>query len=199
VTERNTSKPRFEAVVIGASAGGVEALSELLPRLPIALSASVVVVLHLPRARPSMLAEVFAQRCALAVREAHDKDSLCPGTIYFAPPDYHVLFDRGPQLALSTEALVQYSRPSIDVAFESAAALFRERLLAIVLTGANEDGAQGLRVVHECGGTTIVQSPETAKSSLMPASALKCVPADFVLPLEDIATLLVSFHREGRL
>jgi len=199
VTERAASKPRFDAVTIGASAGGVEALSELLPRLPADLRASIVVVLHLPRERPSMLAEVFARRCALAVREAHDKDALRPGTVYFAPPDYHVLFDRGPQIALSTEALVQYSRPSIDVAFESAAELFRERLLAMVLTGANEDGAKGLRTVQECGGTTIVQSPQTAKSSLMPASALRSVRADHVLPLEDIATLMLAFHREGRL
>jgi len=199
VTERNPSSPRYDAITIGASAGGIEALSELLPRLPADLRASVVVVLHLRRERPSLLAEVFAPRCALPVREVHDKDELRPGTIYFAPPDYHVLFDRGPQLALSTEGLVQYSRPSIDVTFESAAQLLRERLLAIVLTGANEDGAQGLRAVHECGGTTIVQSPETARSSLMPTSALKSSPVDFVLPLEAIGALLLSFHREERL
>ncbi|HEY0232091.1 MAG TPA: chemotaxis protein CheB [Dokdonella sp.] len=199
MADRDTSSPRYDAIVIGASAGGVEALAELLPRLPVDLRASVVVVLHLRRERPSLLSEVFAPRCALPVREVQDKDRLRPGTIYFAPPDYHVLFDRGPQLALSTEALVQYSRPSIDVTFESAAQLLRERLLAIVLTGANEDGAQGMRAVHECGGTTIVQSPQTASASLMPASALKHSPADFVLPIEAIATLLLSFHREERL
>jgi len=199
MVDKDVSSPRYDAITIGASAGGIEALFELLPRLPLDMRASVVVVLHLQRERPSLLTEIFAARCALPVREINDKDELRPGTIYFAPPDYHVLFDSGPQLALSTEGLVQYSRPSIDVTFESAAQLLRERLLAIVLTGANEDGAQGLRAVHECGGTTIVQSPETARSSLMPASALKYSPVDFVLPLEAIGSLLLSFHREERL
>jgi len=183
---------RTQAVVIGASAGGVQALSELLPALPARARAAVFVVLHLPRDRPSMLVEVFAHRCALAVCEAQDKEPVAPGTVYFAPPDYHLLIDRGPQLALSADELVHHSRPSIDVLFESAAEIYRERLLGVILTGASEDGAAGLAAVHGAGGTTVIQEPQTAQSSLMVQSALQRRPPDMVLPLAQIARLFAS-------
>ncbi|MGH8143406.1 MAG: chemotaxis protein CheB, partial [Steroidobacteraceae bacterium] len=117
---------RVDAIVIGASAGGVEALSVLLPQLPAHLQASVYIVLHLPREPVSMLATIFAPRCPLSVREAQDKEAPQPGTVYFAPPDYHLLLEHGPYLALSVEAPVHFSRPSIDVLFESAAEVYRE-------------------------------------------------------------------------
>jgi two-component system, chemotaxis family, protein-glutamate methylesterase/glutaminase len=183
---------RTEAVVIGASAGGVQALSELLPAFPPGARAAVFVVLHLPRDRPSMLVEVFANKCALAVCEAQDKEPVAPGTVYFAPPNYHLLIDRGPQLALSADELVHHSRPSIDVLFESAAEIYRERLLGVILTGASEDGAAGLAAVHEAGGTTVIQEPQTAQSSIMVRSALQRRPPDMVLPLARIARLFAS-------
>jgi two-component system, chemotaxis family, protein-glutamate methylesterase/glutaminase len=123
------------------------------------------------------------------VREAQDKEPVEPGTVYFAPPDYHLLVDEGPQLALSADELVHYSRPSIDVLFESAADLYGDRLLGIILTGANDDGASGLAAVHRAGGVTVVQQPETARASLMVESALKQSPVDLVLSLEQLARL----------
>jgi two-component system chemotaxis response regulator CheB len=178
------------AVAIGASAGGVQALSEVLPGLPAGSMLSVFVVVHLPRDRPSLLVDVFAPKCALQVREAQDKEPVAPGTVYFAPANYHLLLDQGAQLALSADDLVHHSRPSIDVLFESAAEVYRERLLGIILTGANEDGAVGLAAVHDAGGVTVVQEPQTAQSSVMILSALELRAPDLVLPLGRIAELL---------
>jgi two-component system, chemotaxis family, protein-glutamate methylesterase/glutaminase len=183
-------RERVDAIVIGASAGGVEALSVLLPALPADLRAPLFIVVHLPRERPSLLAEIFARKCALKVREAEDKMRVEPGTVYFAPPDYHLLLDEGPQLALSIDELVHFSRPSIDVLFESAADIYAARLMGIILTGANDDGTAGLAAIHRAGGVTIVQEPESAQVPLMALSALKRTPADFVLPLAEIAVLL---------
>ena len=180
----------IRAVAIGASAGGVEALGELLPALPPESRAAVFVVLHLPRDRPSLLADLFSQKCKVDVREAEDKEPVRPGTIYFAPPNYHLLVDEGPQLALSADELVHHSRPSIDVLFDSAAQVYGEHLLGIILSGANEDGAEGLAAVHDAGGLTVVQEPQTAQSSVMILSALERQPADLVLDLAGIAELL---------
>ena len=181
---------RVDGVVIGTSAGGVEALSKLLPALPAGLHAAVFVVIHLPRERPSLLVDVFQPRCAVTVREAQDKEPVSPGTVYFAPPDYHLLIDDGPQLALSSDELVHFSRPSIDVLFESAADVYGDRLLGIILTGASEDGAAGLEAVHRAGGWTVAQQPESALVPLMVESAIKRSPVDFVLPIDQIARLL---------
>jgi two-component system chemotaxis response regulator CheB len=183
---------RIEAVVIGASAGGVEALNELLPALPASLQASLFIVLHLPRERPSLLVEIYEKRCALPVREAEDKEPVEPGTVYFAPPDYHMLIEQSRQIALSADEPVHYSRPSIDVLFESAADVYGDRLLGLILTGGNEDGAAGLHAVHRAGGVTVVQKPDNAKVPLMVLSALQRSPADFVLPLNQIAALLAA-------
>jgi two-component system, chemotaxis family, protein-glutamate methylesterase/glutaminase len=185
---------RIDAVAIGASAGGVEALSVLLPAVPAALRAAILIVLHLPRERSSVLAEIFSSKCARPVREAVDKEPVEPGTVYFAPPDYHLLVDKagraGAHLALSADDLVNFSRPSIDVLFESAADVYGQRLLGIILTGANHDGAAGLAAVHEAAGITVVQHPGTAQSSMMPMAAIKQSPVDYVLTLEQIAELL---------
>jgi two-component system chemotaxis response regulator CheB len=181
---------RIDAVVIGGSAGGVEALSVLLPALPADMTAALLVVIHLPRDRPSLLPEIFARKCAARVREAQDKEPVEPGAVYFAPSNYHLLVDCGPQLALSVDELVHYSRPSIDVLFESAADVYKKRLLGIILTGANEDGAQGLVAVHAAGGITVVQDPATAHSPQMIRSALKLHAPDHVLSLNEIAAML---------
>jgi two-component system chemotaxis response regulator CheB len=187
-----TAFDRIEALVIGASAGGVDALLTLLPALPARCKVPVMIVLHLPRHQPSALIEIFAPRCALPVREADDKEPIVPGTVYFAPPDYHLLVDQGPALALSTDEPVNYSRPAIDVLFESAADFYGPTLGGIVLTGANADGAAGLAAVRRAGGVTIVQQPDTAATSMMPQAALEAGPVDFVLPLDGIARLLRS-------
>jgi two-component system, chemotaxis family, protein-glutamate methylesterase/glutaminase len=170
----------------------VQALSEVLPALPAGSRTAVFVVLHLPRDRPSLLVEVFSRKCALAVREAQDKEPVVPGTVYFAPANYHLLIDEGPQLALSADELVHHSRPSIDVLFESAAEIYRERLLGVILTGASEDGAAGLAAVHDAGGITVIQEPQSAQSSLMVLSAMQRRSPDMVLPLAEIARLFAG-------
>jgi two-component system, chemotaxis family, protein-glutamate methylesterase/glutaminase len=182
----------IQAVVIGGSAGGVDALAVMLPALPATLPVPVIVVLHLPREKPSLLVEIFSRQCALPVQEAQDKAPIEPGTVYFAPADYHLLVDEGPSFALSVDEPVHYSRPSIDVLFETAADLYGEHLLAVVLTGASQDGAAGLAAVHQAGGTTVVQEPQEALSPYMPESALRTSPVDHVLPLAGIAHLIGS-------
>lgn len=183
---------RIEAIVIGASAGGIEALLAVLPQLPSCFAPSLFVVVHLPRERSSLLAELFSARCAIRVCEAEDKWPVEPGTIYFAPADYHLQIDKGPTMSLSADEPVHYSRPSIDVLFETAADVYGDTLAAVVLTGANDDGAAGLAAVHRQGGTTIVQSPDDARMPTMPSAALARVAADFVLPIGGIAALLAT-------
>lgn len=180
------------AIVIGASVGGVEALLQLLPALPRDLDAAVFVVLHLPPDRDSLLADIFAPACALAVKEAEDKEPVLPGTLYFAPPDYHLLIDAGPQVVLSADAPLQFSRPSIDALFETAADVYGRRLLGIVLTGNSEDGAAGLAALARVGARTLVQDPAQARGPIMPSAALRQVPQAEVLALADIAARLHS-------
>jgi two-component system, chemotaxis family, protein-glutamate methylesterase/glutaminase len=181
---------RVDAIVMGASAGGIEALMTLLPALSAAFRIPIFIVLHLPRDRPSLLPRIFLQKCAVPVREAADKEPVRPGTVYFAPPDYHLLIDEGPCLALSADELVNHSRPSIDVLFESAADVYGARLLGIIMTGANEDGAEGLAAIHAAGGITIVQHPHSAQVKQMVAAALSRTPASHVLDLEGISAIL---------
>jgi two-component system chemotaxis response regulator CheB len=188
---------RIDAVVIGASAGGIQALNVLLPALWPGLRAPVFIVLHLPRDKPSVLPEIFSKKCAVPVREAEDKEIVAGGTVYFAPSNYHLLLDRGPQLALSADDPVRNSRPSIDVLFESAADVYKDRLLGIILTGANDDGASGLAAIHDAGGLTVVQEPETAASPQMALSALRLLQPSWVLPLDKIAGLLQTLDADG--
>ena len=182
----------LDAVVIGTSAGGVEALTVLLPLLPAGLGAPVFVVLHLPRDRPSLLAGIFAPRCRLAVVEAEDKQPVEPATVYFAPPDYHMLIDAGPSLALSSDEPVHHSRPSIDVLFESASDVYGSRLAGIILTGGSADGSAGLAAIRRAGGLTIVQQPAEALARLMVESALDGGPVDHILTLREMALLFTN-------
>jgi two-component system chemotaxis response regulator CheB len=182
--------PAIHAVVIGASAGGVDALSAVLPALPAAGRVPVFVVLHLPRDRPSVLADIFSAKCQAPVREATDKDAIEPGTVYFAPPDYHLLIEDGRTLALSSDEPVHHSRPSIDVLFESAAEIYGAGLLGVVLTGGNADGADGLDAIRRAGGVTAVQDPAEAYAPYMVEAALRKGPARHVLRLTGLADLL---------
>lgn len=180
----------WDAIVIGGSSGAIDALNVLLPALPAGLRAAVIVVLHLPRDRRSRLVDIFSPRCALTVQEAEDQQPLQPGHLYFAPPDYHLLVDQGPRLALSIDPPVLFSRPSIDVLFHSAADRYGKKLLGVLLSGANEDGAEGLAAIHAAGGHAVVQAPATAAMPTMPAAAIARIPAPQVLTPEDIAALL---------
>ncbi|HVW67618.1 MAG TPA: chemotaxis protein CheB [Steroidobacteraceae bacterium] len=183
----------IDAVAIGASAGGVEILSTLLSVLPATCPVSFFIVVHVPRERPSLLPGIYAAKCALPVREAEDKEPIQSGTVYFAPPDYHLLVDRGPALALSEDEPVHFSRPSIDVLFESAADVYGERLLGLILTGANADGAAGLVAIGRAGGRTVVQDPKSAAASRLPEAALAAAPVDYVLMPHDLRNLFASW------
>ena len=176
--------PRPALVVVGASAGGVAALQQLLGALPADLAVPVLVVLHLPRDRSSRIADVLAPYCAVTLREAEDKQPLQAGTVTFAPPDYHLLVEDTQAIALSMDEPVLFSRPAIDPLFESAAAAFGTGVLAILLTGASSDGSDGVAAVRAAGGQAWLQCPEEAEASMMPASALQHAGADAVLPLE---------------
>lgn len=178
------------AIVIGASAGGVQALLKLLPALPSSFPMPILIVMHVPPRKSNALVELYARQCLLAVKEAEDKEPLVPGTIYFAPPDYHLLIETSGALALSSDEPINHSRPAIDVLFESAADAFGPALTAIVLTGANHDGAAGLKAVADAGGVAIVQDPATAEIATMPAAALAACPAAQSLTLDQIIALL---------
>ncbi|KAA3506445.1 chemotaxis protein CheB [Agrobacterium vitis] len=179
-----------EAIVIGASAGALEALSAILPVLPRDFRLPIIVVVHVPPDKRSVMAELFQAKCQLSAREAEDKEPLAGGTIYFAPPDYHLLLEADRSLALSSDEPVLFSRPSIDVLFESAADAYGPALIAIVLTGANSDGAKGLQAVVDAGGAALVQDPADAFASAMPEAAIQLCPSARVLSLDAIAEYL---------
>jgi two-component system chemotaxis response regulator CheB len=184
----------IEAIVVGASAGGVEALLNIFTPLRKGFSLPVLVVLHLPDERNSQLAQVFRHRLAIPVEEAQDKQDIRPGTLYVATPGYHLSIEADRSLSLSLEAPVHHSRPSIDVLFESAADVYGPRLLAVLLTGANSDGARGLARVKELGGFTVVQDPQEAQVATMPEAALKLHEPDHILTLQGIGQLLAGLE-----
>ncbi|NUR76213.1 MAG: chemotaxis protein CheB [Thermoleophilia bacterium] len=179
-------------VAIGASWGGLDALRTILHGLPPSLDAAVVVAQHRsPESHRTAFRDLLGAATSLRVCEAGDKDELRPGTVYLAPPDYHLLVDQG-GLSLSTDAPVFYARPSIDVLLESAAESYRERCIGLILTGANADGARGLARVVALGGTAIVQDPAEAIREEMPRAALAAVPSARVGKMGEIASLLVE-------
>jgi len=182
------------AVVIGTSAGGIDALLQLLTALPAGFAWPIIVVIHLSRAEETRLAPALDRRCQLTVKEADNLERLRPGTVYLAPRNYHLLVEEDLRLSLATDAPVSFSRPSVDVLFESAAYVFREKLVGIILTGANADGARGMQAVKQMGGVTIVQDPHTARFSAMPTMALQAAAIDHVLPLAEIAPLLIRLQ-----
>lgn len=181
---------RWQAVVIGASAGAIEALSVVLSPLPRGFCLPILVVVHVPNDKRSVIVDLFQKKCLMEVCEAEDKTPIQVGTIYFAPPDYHMLIEPEKILSLSTEEQVNYSRPSIDVLFETAAETYGAGLIGIVLTGANNDGAAGLRRVIDEGGIGLVQHPEQSYASAMPQAALEACPDARPESLEEIKSFL---------
>ncbi len=189
--------PRF--VVMGTSLGGLAALKTVLSALPADFPFPVVAVQHRQPGTEDRLSALLGSVCALPVCEAEDKEPIVPGRIYLAPADYHLLVE-GDHLALSVDEPLEYARPSIDVLFESAAAAHGDRVVGVILTGANDDGARGLAAVKEGGGIAVVQDPSTAEAPRMPRAALDAVKADAVLPVESIGPFLANLTgRERRL
>ncbi len=179
-----------QAIVIGVSAGGLKALSAILPTLPKDFGLPIMIVIHLPPGKKSIVADLFADKCEIAVREAEDKEPILPGVVYFAPPDYHLLVEPEHVLSLSNDVPVLFSRPSVDVLFETAADAYGSSLIGVILTGANNDGAAGLKAVIDSGGIGLVERPDEAYSTMMPQSAIDASPGARVLGLDDIAAFL---------
>lgn len=192
-----TSTGRYELVVMGTSTGGLHALTRLLSGLPAAYRLPIVIVQHRSKDSDERLPALLQVASRLPLSEAEDKEPLLGPGVYLGPPDYHLLVERE-SLALSTEEPVAYSRPSIDVLFESASYAFGNRVIGVLLTGANQDGTRGLSRIKERGGYVIVQDPKSAESDFMPRNAVKHVAADRVLPLEQIAAELVVRADETR-
>lgn len=182
----------YRAVVIGVSAGGLAALDKILPALGRTFSLPVLVVQHVSPTSENYLPIHFSQRCLLEVKEAEDKEQIEGGVIYFAPPNYHLLVEYNQAIALSTEERVNFSRPSIDVLFETAADAYLDELVGVVLTGANSDGAAGMARIKQFGGLAVVQSPETAEAEAMPRAAIEAADVDYILPLNEIGCFLNS-------
>lgn len=183
---------RYQAVVVGCSTGGLAALERFLPLLPADLPAVLVVVMHSAPESRNLLVDLLARRCRLAVKEAEEKEALLPGTIYVAPPGYHLLIEDDLSFSLSVDAKVSYARPSVDVLFESAANVYGEQLVGIVLTGANHDGSAGLAAIATAGGMCLVQEPSTAEAHSMPEAALQACPAARAVSLDELATILIE-------
>ena len=181
---------QYEAVVIGSSAGGMQALKTLFLGLDETFTLPVIVVQHISPNSDNYLVQYLKGLTTLGVKEADEKEVPMPGMAYFASPNYHLLIEPDRSFTLSVEERVNYARPSIDVLFETAAEVYREQLIGIVLTGANDDGSRGLKKIKGFGGLTIVQDPTTAEVDSMPKAAISMVKVDHILSLEKIAELL---------
>lgn len=185
---------RVDAIVMGGSAGALEVLRQLLAGLPPTLGIPVIVVLHLPANVPAMTHEVLKSFSPLRMKPAEDKEMIAPNTVYFAPPGYHLLVESHGHFALSVDEPVHFSRPAIDVLFESACDAYTPHLLGILLTGASQDGAAGLQSIHELGGITMVQSPATAEATAMPTAALALFTPTFTGSPQQLRDLLASIE-----
>lgn len=177
-------------VVMGGSAGSFDVIMKMLPHLHVDLAFPVIVVLHRKNSFDSSLTELFTDRSVLKVKEAEDKDELKAGTIYLAPADYHLLVEKDYTLTLDYSERVHYSRPSIDVTFETAAEAFGKATAGIVLSGANADGTEGLQMIHQAGGITAVQNPAMAEVSYMPAQAIARTAIDYILENNEIGSFI---------
>jgi two-component system, chemotaxis family, protein-glutamate methylesterase/glutaminase len=186
----------FDLIVIGGSAGAIDVLAKVLARLTTRLNPAVAIVIHLPAEGPNVLHEILAHPGSPPMKPAEDKEPISPGTIYFAPPDYHLLVEAGRTFALSQDDRVHFSRPAVDVLFESAAEAYGDRLMGVILSGANADGANGLRSIADAGGMTVVQALESAEMIAMPAAALDAVPDSIEA---DVATLAELLKTHGEL
>jgi two-component system chemotaxis response regulator CheB len=184
-----------EAVVIGCSAGGVEALQIVLRALPDDFALAVAIVLHIPAGNGSLLVQVLQPYCSRPLREAEDKEVIEAGTVYVAPPGYHLLVEPARSFALSVDEPVHFARPAIDLLFESAALAYGPALLGVLMTGANQDGARGLATIRSRGGRAWVQDPSSAVASTMPCSAIEIAGADRIMPLAQIAQALAELGR----
>ena len=185
----------YEAIVIGVSSGGMKALKFLLSALPADFSIPIIIVQHIGPRSDNHWIKFLNDQSNLNINEADEKEKIEKGNVYIAPPNYHLMIERNKTFSLTIDKRVNFARPSIDVLFESAAEAYKNKLIGVVLTGSNNDGTNGIKRIKECGGLAIIQNPETAESSYMPASAIAAIKPDYILSLEDITELLIKFSK----
>jgi two-component system chemotaxis response regulator CheB len=193
--EENKITANCKVVIIGGSAGGLNALLQILPDLHSLNSFALVIVLHRRGTDDLTLEELIKLKTAIQVKAIEDKELLLPGFVYVAPSNYHLLFEKDGTFSLDTSEKVNYSRPSIDVSFESAAEVYGDSLIGILLSGSNSDGTEGLKYIQKAGGIIIVQDPKTADMSFMPNNAINNTIPDYILNLQEILNLLISINR----
>nr|WP_315247697.1 chemotaxis protein CheB [uncultured Flavobacterium sp.] len=190
--EKNQINPDFKVVIIGGSAGSLSVLMQILPQLPVIKSYALVIVLHRRSTDEQTLEELITLKVSSNVKAVEDKEPFLPGYIYVAPSNYHLLFEKNNVLSLDTSEKINYSRPSIDVSFESAAEVYKNKLTGILLSGSNADGTQGLKAIKKQGGTIIVQDPESAEMPFMPNNAIQNTEPDFVLNIQEILQFILA-------
>lgn len=184
---------KTEAIVIGTSAGGLNALKTVLINLPENYPIPILVVQHISADSEDFWIKNLNTHCKIKVKEAEEKEVITKGNVYIAPPDYHVLLEHDKTITLSQEEKVNFSRPSIDVLLETASDVFQDKLIGIILTGASKDGARGLKKIKKNKGITVVEDPATAEFDLMPTEAIRASQPDYILSNQQIADFLLSF------
>ena len=191
----NELKKRYEAIVIGSSAGGLAALSAVLSNLPEYFSIPVIAVQQRTKTQNELLEELLQHKCKIKIKQAEDKEKIQNGCVYFAPPDYHLLIEENRTFSLSIDESEYFNRPSIDVLFETAAKVYKNNLIGIILTGSNQDGAEGIKKIKKQGGTTIAQNPTTAQFPVMPQAAIDTGCIDYILDTEEIQNWLLKNNK----
>ena len=192
--EKDRVKQDCKVLIIGGSAGSLEVLMEMLPKLAFVPTFAIVLVLHRKSAEDSTLEELISYKTSIPVKDVEDKTPLLPGFIYIAPSDYHLLFEADHVLSLDTSEKINYSRPSIDVSFESAAQVYGAALVGILLSGANADGTEGLLAIKKEGGAIVVQVPETAQMPFMPMNALTNTSPHYVLDVKGMIDFILQIN-----
>ena len=188
---------KYEAIVIGISSGGLNAMKIMFSLLPENFKTPVIIVQHISPHSENQWIQFLNDKSNLPLKEADEKEKIEQGIVYIAPPNYHLLIERDKTFSLTVDERVSFARPSIDVLFESAAEAYKNKLIGVILTGSNNDGTNGLKQIKEYGGLTIVQDPKTAESSFMPDSAIAAIHPDYVLPLEDIVKILIKIDKQN--
>jgi len=183
---------QYEAIVIGVSSGGMNALKFIFSKLPVDFRIPIIIVQHMSARSDSEWIKLLNDKSNLAIKEADEKEKVESGHVYIAPANYHLLIENDKTFSLTIDERVNFARPSIDVLFESAAEAYKNKLIGIVLTGSNNDGAKGIKRIKESGGMVIIQDPETAESPNMPASAINVIQPDYILSLEKIIEFLIK-------
>ena len=183
---------KYEAIVMGVSSGGMQAMKVMFPLLPKDFSIPIIIVQHIGVHSDGEWINILNYNCNLHIKEADEIETIEKGNIYIAPPNYHLLIEKDKTFSLTIGERVNFARPAIDILFETAAEAYKNKLIGVILTGSNYDGTKGMERIKECGGLTIAQDPDTAASSLMPAAAIAAMQPDYILSLEKIVQLLLK-------